>query len=244
MNRYLMAGLGAVAGAALFEALVPAAVIGGAAALLAPAVLPALRRRRPPRQRREPTPQKRAAPMTPPPPTGNDAPAPSIALGKFAIKRALAKTITFRVIVTTLDFTSNYIVLGELATAAGLSTFALVAGPVFYLAHETAWNYLGPSATSVDVRLPAFRSNGPGERRLTIGRALAKTVTYRALATAVDFTTTFVVIRDLATSAGLTAFGFVIGPFVYWGHEAAWDYYGSRDRQRHSIAVEGIAAAV
>jgi hypothetical protein len=47
--------------------------------------------------------------------------------------------------VTTLDFTTNYIVIGELATAAGLSTFNLIAGPLFYFGHEAAWNYLRPS---------------------------------------------------------------------------------------------------
>ncbi len=40
-----------------------------------------------------------------------------------------------------------------------------------------------------------------------------------------DFTATFVVVGDLATAAGLTAFGFVVGPFVYLGHEMAWDRY-------------------
>jgi uncharacterized membrane protein len=64
----------------------------------------------------------------------------------------------------------------------------------------------------------------PGERRgFTISRALAKTVTYRTVATVVDFTTMYVVIGDLATALGLTAFGFVLGPFVYLGHEMAWD---------------------
>lgn len=247
MNRYLIAGFGALAGAALFEALVPAAVIGGAA-LLAPTVLPVLRHRQPRRQRKPPA-RKQAAPVAPARADRHEAPAaPSIAVGKFAVKQALAKTITFRVIVTALDFTSNYIVLGELATAAGLSTFALVAGPVFYFAHETMWNYLGPpEAAPINVRLRVFRSSEQEEagvgRRLAISRALAKTVTYRAIATAMDFTTTFIVVGDLATAAGLSAFGFVIGPFVYWGHEAAWDYYGSGDRQNHPPAINNIAAS-
>ena len=34
-------------------------------------------------------------------------------------------------------------------------------------------------------------------------------------------------VRDVATAAGLSAFGFVLGPFVYLGHEKLWDYYGS-----------------
>jgi uncharacterized membrane protein len=41
-----------------------------------------------------------------------------------------------------------------------------------------------------------------------------------------DFTTTYLVIGDLATAAGLSAFGFVVGPFVYIAHERAWEYFG------------------
>ena len=153
-------------------------------------------------------------------------PAPSLPAG-LGIKQAIAKTITFRIIVTTLDFTSNYVVIGELATAVGLSTFALIAGPLFYFAHETAWNYFGPSGTAVDLR--ALPPLGPGAKAgpegFVISRALAKTITFRTIATVMDFSTLYVVIGELATAAGLTAFGFVVGPFVYFGHEMAWDYY-------------------
>jgi uncharacterized membrane protein len=61
-----------------------------------------------------------------------------------------------------------------------------------------------------------------------MSRALAKTITFRTLATAMDFTATFVVVGDVATAATLSAFGFVLGPFVYFGHEKAWDCCGSR----------------
>jgi uncharacterized membrane protein len=224
MNRSLTLGLSVLAGVALFEAaLIPSVLIGGAA-VLAPKYLPKLRRRLKPAfdaivgSRSEPP-----APM----PNGQDVkPTPSVPAG-FGIKQALAKTVTFRVIVTTLDFTSNYVVIGEVATAVGLSTFSLIAGPLFYFAHETAWNYFGPSGTAVDLRaLPPLRPGakaGPGE--FVITRALAKTITFRTIATVMDFSTLYVVIGDLATAAGLTAFGFVVGPFVYLGHEMAWDYY-------------------
>jgi uncharacterized membrane protein len=43
----------------------------------------------------------------------------------------------------------------------------------------------------------------------------------------VDFTATYVVVGEFATAVTLSAFGFVLGPFVYLGHEMAWDYYGS-----------------
>jgi len=154
------------------------------------------------------------------PPDRSTLPAVRINPARFAIGQAVAKTITFRIIVTALDFTSNYVVLGEVATAAGLSAFALVAGPLFYLAHEAAWNYYGPTGTEVALSLPAG-----GRPRIIISRALAKTITFRTVATIMDFTTLYVVVGDLATAAGLSAFGFVIGPFVYFAHERAWDHF-------------------
>ena len=141
------------------------------------------------------------------------------------LKQAIAKTITFRIIVTTLDFTTNYIVIGELATAAGLSTFNLVGGPMFYLVHETAWNYFGPAGA--DVRVPVGQAPSADGEGFTVSRALAKTITFRTLATVMDFTTNYVVVGDVATAVGLSAFAFVVGPFVYLGHEKLWDYYGS-----------------
>jgi hypothetical protein len=51
-----------------------------------------------------------------------------------------------------LDFTTNYLVIGEIATAAGLSAYNLIAGPLFYLTHEAAvWNYWGPADDAVSL---------------------------------------------------------------------------------------------
>jgi len=127
MKLYVTVGLSMLAGAALLEAaLIPGMVIGGAAVLA-----PKLQRRL--RPLFGSTPHRRRADR-------QDVTAPPAAPAGFGIKQAIAKTITFRIIVTTLDFSTNYVVIGELATAAGLSTLNLVVGPVFYLVHETAWN--------------------------------------------------------------------------------------------------------
>jgi uncharacterized membrane protein len=139
-------------------------------------------------------------------------------------------------------------VIGELATAAGLSAFALVAGPLFYLAHEMAWNRFGPpSEAGVPVRLPLLSdatASQTGRSELTISWALAKTITFRTIATAMDFTATYVVVGDLATAAGLSAFAFVVGPFVYLGHEKLWDYYSSpRDRTLDLLAATNLLPA-
>jgi uncharacterized membrane protein len=216
MKREIGIGLAVVAGAALLEAaLVPGILLGGAA-LLAPRLLPRRRgkvSRRTARQIDGALASSRSEP----------AQQPNKLLAKLPLGRTIAKTITFRTIVTTLDFTTNYIVIGELATAAGLSTFNLIAGPLFYFGHEAAWNYLRPSETSVTLHLP--KSNQDSEATgLTISPALAKTITYRTIATIVDFTTNYVVVGTVAEATILSATGFFLGPFVYFGHEKAWEY--------------------
>ncbi len=240
MKGYITLGLAAAAGAVLIEAaLIPGLVIGGAA-VLAPAYLPKLRRTLKPaldamtRQRPQPsrsqTAKSTAAKSAAAKSNGRDA---QSVIAKLGIGQAVAKTITFRVIVTALDFTSNFVVIGELTTAAGLSTFNLVFGPLLYLGHEAAWNYLGPDeGTAIRVRLPSALRFGSSENgteegySVEMSRALAKTITFRTIATVIDFTTLYVVTQDLATAVGLSAFAFVVGPFVYIGHEKLWDYYG------------------
>jgi uncharacterized membrane protein len=218
-----------VAGAALLEmALIPGLLIGGTA-VLAPEYLPKLGRGV--RSLLNSGFRRRVEPAVPQP-VRTDIQTTSFVPLRFTVKQAIAKTITFRIIVTTLDFTVNYVVLGELATAAGLSAFALVAGPLFYLGHETAWNYFGDADRRVDLAnlLPVGSgAEAPADAQggFTISRALAKTITYRTVATVVDFTTNFVVVGDLVTAVGLSASGFILGPFVYWGHEKAWDRYGT-----------------
>jgi uncharacterized membrane protein len=177
MKQALTIGLSLLAGAALLEAaLVPGLVIGGAA-VLAPAYVPQIRRRLRPAfdfllgQNQEK-------------PGRRDAAAEPSLLASFGVGRAVAKTVTFRVIVTSLDFTTNYVVIGEFATAAGLSTFSTVAGPLFYFLHETLWNRLG--ATGGEAKLVPFvriandAEAPPAVRQgFAISRPVAKTITFR-----------------------------------------------------------------
>ena len=211
------------AGVALLEvALVPGLLIGGAA-VLAPRYLPKYLPKV--RQRLRPIFESAAAqPDAAPPGQPGVKTSLAAAPARLGIKQAVAKTVTFRIIVTALDFTSNYVVIGEATTAAGLSTFAFFVRPILYLAHETGWNYFSRSET-IEIRL--LQRQRPDAKGLTISRALAKTITFRTIATVIDFTTLYVVVGDIATAAGLSAFAFVVGPFVYLGHEKAWEYFSS-----------------
>jgi uncharacterized membrane protein len=129
------------AGVALLEVtLIPGMAIG-AAAVLAPKYVRKLRRHRP--LPSNSIVRQRADPAVDPP----DRPEVMAALAApagFAIKQAIAKTITFQITVTTVDFTTHFVVIGNIATAASLSASHLILRPLFYLMHETAWNYLSP----------------------------------------------------------------------------------------------------
>jgi uncharacterized membrane protein len=238
VEQAIAVGLTALAAAAVIEAaLVPGLVIGGGA-VLASAYVPGLRRRLPSlftsavRQATGLANRVAATGAAAGAATGAAANAKTNLPARLKVRRAVAKTITFRIIVTTLDFTSNVIVIGELGTAAGLSTFALVAGPLFYLAHEGAWNYLGPPGDTVRVGVPTLATgDATAARGFAMSRALAKTITFRTIATIMDFSVTYIVVRDLATAAGLSAFGLVVGPFVYFGHEKLWDRFFPEDPQ-------------
>ncbi len=206
-----------VAGAALLEAALIPGVAIGAAAVLTPGGLPWLRRNLAPLlkpAKRRPTTAVKPATRAP---------------FSFPIKQALAKTITYRIIVTALDFSWNYVVIGEVAAAAGLSAITLAVAPVFYFVHEAAWEYSSAKAkreADADAGSPPVGLGG-----YSVNRALAKTITFRTFATTTDFATNYAVVRDLPQAVMLTAFGFVVGPFVYLGHEMAWDRFGAAGKR-------------
>jgi uncharacterized membrane protein len=224
--------LGVVAaGVAIFEAaLIPGLLIGGAAVLV-PRLLPRdmLRRVRAPRIASSPMP----APSAPKAHFAQAA-APD-ERASFDTWRAVVKTFTYRVIVTTVDFGANYFVLGELAAAASLSGLSLVAGPIAYFTHEAIWHHYGPASVRQSVHVPipgvtAGETNGQTRfANIEVSRAFAKTVTYEVVTGVSEFGANYFFIRDLAAAAGLTAFSIVIAPFVYYLHEKGWDYYEANE---------------
>jgi uncharacterized membrane protein len=173
--------------------------------------------------------------VEPPAPAAHLAEVPSSAEpAPFDTWRAVVKTLTYRVSVTTVDFGANYLVIGELATAAGLSSLSLVAGPIAYFAHEWVWHFYGPASAqhadpqkaTVSVPIPGIAGGEEeGQTRIEVSRALAKKVTYEAVTAVSEFSVNYLFVRDLVAAAGLTTFSIVIAPLVYYVHEKVWDYY-------------------
>jgi len=102
MIREVTVGLGVIAGIAVLEAaLIPVVVIGGAA-VLAPKYLPRLRRSLQPAFDSIFSESKPAAASD-----GSAVKLPLAVPETLKIRQAVAKTITFRIIATTLDFTTE-----------------------------------------------------------------------------------------------------------------------------------------
>jgi uncharacterized membrane protein len=233
--------LGAVAaGAAIVEAaLIPGVLIGGAA-VLAPRLLPrdVLSRLGDRLRRAAPSPEA-STHSAQAPASGEPA--------SFDTWHAVVKTLTYRVVVTAIDFGANYFVIGNLATAAGLSSLSLVAGPIAYFTHEVAWHYFGPVSSrssnpleaTVRVPIPGLGEGDHNGRMpfasIKVSRAFAKTVTYEAVTGVSEFGVNYFFIGNVAAAAGLTAFSIVIAPLVYYVHEKAWDYYQAT-KGRSSVA--------
>jgi uncharacterized membrane protein len=221
-----LATLGAVAAGVAFveAALVPAVLVGGAA-MLAPRLFPNdMVKGVKHRLRRWTSPTE--APSATTPARGQAA--------SFDVWRAVTKTVTYRVALTTVDFGANYFVIGELATAAGLSGLSLFAGPIFYFAHEAAWHHYGQQASNPLEPQTATADGNPSQ-------ALAKTVTYEGVTAVSEFAVNYFVVRDFAAAAGLAAFSVVVSPFVYYAHEKAWEYFdASKSKSPETRPLEQI----
>ena len=157
----------------------------------------------------------------------------------FPITTSVAKTVTFRVISSGLDFGWNYVLLGELATAASLSGLSIIVAPTFYFLHERMWSRVWPQEPKRVGRSVIFHvSQDIGD--LKVSKTMAKTATYRLFATISEFSLNYFVVRDLTMATKLSAFSIVAGPFVYIAHEKAWELFDAdrsknQERKNHSV---------
>ncbi len=104
-------------------------------------------------------------PARPLPPLTAPGPAPAWAVpppdqGELTLSRPVWKTISFRVVSTAIDFTTNLVAIGEIATAAALSSVPILIGPWIYLGHELAWEHFGATAEPHDA-LPGIGAEQP-----------------------------------------------------------------------------------
>lgn len=79
----------------------------------------------------------------------------SVGLGTIGLK-----TLTFRIVGTTADFTTNLIFVGDAALAASMSVVGTIVGPIIFFLHELAWSYAQEPAIRA-LNLPGIGVEGP-----------------------------------------------------------------------------------
>ncbi len=65
------------------------------------------------------------------------------------LRRSVVKTITYRVIILILDFTSIYLFTGKLEVALGFMVVSNIYTTVIYFFHERVWDKIQWGKTSV-----------------------------------------------------------------------------------------------
>jgi uncharacterized membrane protein len=84
---------------------------------------------------------------------------PVVQVRGLKITRALAKTIVYETLGSTAEFTVNFVVLGDVVTAAIITAPFVLFGPFIYLGHEKVWEYFTEStneaAASTQSLVPA-----------------------------------------------------------------------------------------
>ena len=65
------------------------------------------------------------------------------------LRRSVVKTITYRVIILILDFTSIYLFTGKLEVALGFMVVSNIYTTVIYFFHERVWDKIRWGKTSV-----------------------------------------------------------------------------------------------
>ncbi len=97
-----------------------------------------------------------------------------------------------------------------------------------------------PSAVPVSAAPTAHAAEAPASGEpasFDTWRAVAKTFTYRAAVTTIDFGANYFVIGELTAAAGLSSLSLVAGPIAYFAHEVIWHHYGPVSA-RHANPLE------
>jgi uncharacterized membrane protein len=103
--------------------------------------------------------------------SGSSGPLPLGGGRGLTINRALAKTITYEIVTTTVDFGANYVATRDVLTAAGLTVFAAVVSPFIYYGHEKLWDYFSAKPESSGQRISLRTTELPARKEMSLHRS-------------------------------------------------------------------------
>lgn len=129
------------------------------------------------------------------------------------ISRSVAKTLSWRVLLTISHTVNGYLATGSIAFGLQIAGLATIINSVLYWVHERSWNATGWSRRLSDR---VFSDSHP--------RSLAKIASWRVLITSSNFVIPFIITGNWGQAALFTGLATVVNMVLYWSHERVWNY--------------------
>lgn len=141
--------------------------------------------------------------------------------------RSLAKTISWRVLLTVSHIVNGFIATGSIIMGLKIAGLATIINSTLYWLHERAWNRFEWSRRDDPNR--SFVEGQP--------RSIAKVVSWRVLITVSNFVIPFILTGSWGQAAIFTGLATVVNMALYWGHERAWNIFAWGRRRDQEMVV-------
>ena len=136
--------------------------------------------------------------------------------------RSFVKTVIFRAIVMSMDFTSTLIISGKLESAISFVGVSNIYSTVTYYVYERLWN-------RTDWR--KHKPNGMSEEKHSKEhwtRSLIKTIIYRIVIMSMDFISTYLITGRVEASLEFMVVSNIYTTVTYYVYERLWNRTGWR----------------
>lgn len=127
--------------------------------------------------------------------------------------RTLAKTLSWRLILTVSHFVNGFIVTGSMASAAAIAGISAILNSALYWLHERAWNWAQWNRKPTDGIM--FLDGQP--------RTISKIITWRAVITGSNFVVPWILTGSLGQAAAFMSIAIVVNIAIFYFHERAWN---------------------
>ena len=127
--------------------------------------------------------------------------------------RTLAKTISWRIVLTISHVINGLIVTGSLASAAAIAGLSAIINSGLYWAHERVWNWAQWNRKPKDGLM--FLDGQP--------RTISKILTWRAVVTGSNFLVPWILTGSLGQAAAFMSIAIVINMGIFYVHERVWN---------------------
>lgn len=142
--------------------------------------------------------------------------------------RTLAKTLSWRIILTVSHFVNGFIVTGSIASAAAIAGLSAIINSVLYWAHERIWNWAQWNRKPKDGLM--FLDGQP--------RTISKIITWRAVITGSNFVVPWILTGSLGQAAAFMSIAIVVNIAIFYFHERAWNRISWGKTVKESETVE------